>query len=216
MCVTICCAAYITYGAEIGGVIVDKDNKPVAGESIYLIPDAGDRLLQDAGIEATTTPTGEFMFSDVDVGTYLLRRLERGYPAQVVVVQTNSDNISDLFIKQRMNTHALFVQVVQPLAESKIVRLFPGTATPMSDFNHYGNADTNAPTTYSFTNLYEGAYVLTIENSAEIKNICDVFISDDVQSFGITNSSDRISPFEVKLWQDDQSASSVTWKHIME
>lgn len=213
-CMVIYCAAYAVYGADIKGNIYDKENNPVVNEPVCIIPDAGDRLIEEDKIVTQTTSMGEFVFTDVGVGTYLLRKSERGYPARSIVVQSYDDDLCGLSITQRVNTHTLFVKVNQPLAESLIVRLYPDATTPMSDYNIYGNADTNMPTTYSFTNIYQGQYLLTVENGAGVKSMCDVLIHDNVQSFSITNSSGRIIPFEADIWQDNQGDSAVTWRHI--
>jgi hypothetical protein len=211
--VIVCLLVINSDGAEIHGLVLDQESKPLAGKVITLIPDHSSRLDMEAKKETTTTQSGEFSFVDLGIGNYYLMGPGKGYRAQPIEISEPTTIYSEIIFKPITARHILNVRILQIPDNSNpiMVRLLPGPATVMSIFNTHGINSLSDPSTYVFTNLYEGSYTLSVENSSKIRSICTVNMSDKPEQFSFTEPFARLNPFTVILWQDEHEQDGHIW-----
>lgn len=213
MCFTLACLlAYASYGAELHGLVLDNDSAPQAGWPIILTrtePGMRGKLMV-----TNTSPSGHFYYKDLAIGEYYLV-LGSGYLSQAIIIAKSSWS-SNIVARPATTSHTLSVRILQIPDNSKPlkVKLFPSKATVISEFNRTGIRCPADSTVYVFTNLFAGSYGLHIESSANIRNICDVTLSDVPKKLRFDEAYERLVPFAVKLWQGEHEQEGIIWSAV--
>lgn len=200
-------------GAEIHGLVLDQESNPIEGKVIPLIPDRSSSLNWEARKEAITNPSGEFNFVDLGIGNYYLIGPGKGYRSHQIEILETSEIVSDIIFTPVKTNYILNVRIMQiPKSSDPLtVRLFPGPLAVMSVFNTHGIKSPSDPSTYIFTNLYEGTYILSIAYTANVESVCTVNISENPEQLSFIETTARLNPFVVKLWQDENEQEGRIW-----
>lgn len=192
-------------GAEIGGVVLDRESQPIPGAIITL---ESTRL--DEMIEYTTTSTGNF-YIEVEPGSYSLYGPGEGYSCEYISL-LHSDSATNIVLMPYRETRCLSVRVEIEADDTDPVqvRLYPGKEGGISIYDVEGFQKNPSTPQFIYTNLYPGIYEF-IFSAGRYSGNCTVEFTQDSLTPTIYNTYVVPESVQIELWLDDHKGTGVKW-----
>lgn len=198
-------------GAELHGVVYDHASMPMSAVMIGIAP-----ILEDGDIgqimESATSDTGQFSFTDLEMGKYMLYGPGEGYLASTIELRETSV-VSNVVMHPQSKVQPLTVRILEWPVDSEplCVRLFPGDSTAMSFYNVLGESKEDSIPVYVYSNLYEGSYRLSIRDAANRGASCILQLSAETNPIGISESYGTLGKLIVEIWLGEGEHGRTVW-----